>query len=219
MKPQIKDELTSHICNDCWSKLSEFHEFYVVVEKAHASYDEKNVVIKEEPGFETALEEVAQSKDNVVCDLKNPLDEEENDNHGLMDIDYDSDYNPSDVSDQDCIVEKKIFKTNKSIELADQKRKNCKRKLYGKTGTNANIIKKKRKVDRLELPDEVVKKHIQMGCDLCIYVGKNFHDIIEHFKNHHGNVKPYIMCCDKKFTRTYCIAQHACLHEDPNYFR
>lgn len=192
----------------------------MTVKESHTSYKEIEIVIKEEPGIEVTLEKDGEYKDSIVCDLKNPLneDEDENDNNGLMDIDYDSDYIPSDVSDRDCKVEKKAIKINQNISLTGQERKKSRRKICNKTEKNTNTLKKKRKSDP-DQPDEIVKKHIQMGCDLCIYVGKNFHDIIEHFKDHHDNVKPYIMCCDKKFTRTYSIAQHACLHEDPNYFR
>ena len=191
------------------------------MKRSHTSYKEIEIVIKEEPGIEVTLEKEGEYKDNIVCDLKNPLneDEDQNANNGSMDIDYDSDYSPSDISDQDYKVEKKAIKINQKTSLTGQERKKSRRKICNKTEKNANALKKKRKSDRLDLPDEIVKKHIQMGCDLCIYVGKNFHDIIEHFKDHHDDVKPYIMCCDKKFTRTYSIAQHACLHEDPNYFR
>ncbi|TMW42585.1 hypothetical protein DOY81_012331 [Sarcophaga bullata] len=152
-KPQIKDALTSHICTDCWNKLRDFHEFYVTVKKSHTSYREIAIVIKEEPGIEMTLEEDEENKDNIVCDLKNPLNEDdENDTNGLMDIDYDSDYNPSDVSDQNYKVEKKTIKINQNASLTGHERKKSRRKIYNKTEKNTSSLKKKRKTDRLMLP-------------------------------------------------------------------
>lgn len=69
------------------------------------------------------------------------------------------------------------------------------------------------------LTEEAIKKHVQMACNLCVYVGKTFSDITEHFKQHHIDVKPYVMCCNRKFTKNCILAEHAYIQENPKAFR
>ncbi|XP_061396509.1 transcription factor grauzone-like [Musca vetustissima] len=83
-------------------------------------------------------------------------------------------------------------------------------------------IRKKRKelykIDEKHA-DEMILKYIPMGCNLCVFVGKTFPDIVEHFKEAHPRVRPYVTCCDKQFTKRCHLAQHALMHEDPNCFK
>lgn len=67
--------------------------------------------------------------------------------------------------------------------------------------------------------EEIIKKHIPMGCNLCVFVGQSFSDIIEHFKMAHSKIKPYILCCDRKLKKRFYIVQHALKHENPKCFR
>ncbi|TMW42835.1 hypothetical protein DOY81_012087, partial [Sarcophaga bullata] len=99
---------------------------------------------------------------------------------------------------------------------------------------NDNIIKKSRKKHVMKKAgakrkqiishlnptetEEIIKKHIPMGCNLCVFVGKSFSDIIEHFKVAHAKIKPYILCCDRKLKKRFYIVQHALKHENPKCF-
>lgn len=112
-----------------------------------------------------------------------------------------------------CLIKKsKSAKANKKKEISY---KNI------KTGESGRAARKKWTDKFLDpiLTEQMIKKHINMICDLCVFNGSSFPDMVNHFKKYHPKVRPYIMCCDRKFTKRYYVAQHALKHEDPNYFR
>lgn len=162
-----------------------------------------------------------RENNNESDDNKNPLDDNY-DGEESLGINDSEDYEPSEISDEDNETEKKSSKSdNKKSRKPAKKKSQKKNTSNSKSSTNDDSVKKKRMSHRMDpiLTEEIIKKHIPMACNLCVYVGETFSDITEHFKQHHDNVKAFIMCCDKKFTRSYCIAQHAYIHENPNSFR
>lgn len=207
--------------------------FYVTVEKAHEQLNKNATNIKEEitPSISNIKQEDENSVsteieiDNVknsvefhlLSNTKNPLEE-------CLDYDkedecenycYSDDGTASQISDESFEPEQK---KKKCVQI---KNKTSKSSAATKSSKRIEASTKKRMSHRLDpkTSEEVIKKHIQMACNLCLYVGNTFADIVDHFKDNHENIKPFIRCCDKKLTRGYCIAQHAYLHENPNSFR
>lgn len=169
--------------------------------------------------------DLKESVSNEECDIqKNPLENVHN-SGDWNDKDFDTesesatsdDCELSDYSDSEAILIDGAIKKDKETKIDDKNRK-TKRKFYDKSEDRP---KKKRSSHRLDplLTEQLIKKHIKMLCDLCVYSGSIFSDIVTHFKESHPNVQPYIMCCNRKFTRSYCIDQHAIIHENPNSFR
>lgn len=161
-------------------------------------------------------------QNNDLESIKNPLGDGQNE---LMDVESETgcntsdEYEPSEISDNDsgCDDEKTLSEIKSKIV----EKKTAKGKTLTKSKKKVVTAKKKRNGHRLDpiKTEEMIRKHIPMACQLCIYVGKTFADIVEHFKNHHPKARPHIICCDKKFTRSYVIAQHAIIHENPNSWR
>lgn len=223
----------------CWNKIENFHVFYENVEKKHKSFrkfvlEEDAVDIKEErnqddESFVQDHLQIYRDSEMIIGGIetveKNPLDSKQNQNyHDDVDfgIDYDSntsdDYEPSENSDAEDTTSEYI---TKALKKENEIKRNIGRKLLNKSDGKIDVHEKRKISHRLDpkLTEQLIKKHISMLCDLCVFSGNTFADIVAHFKIHHAKVQPYIMCCNRKFTRSYCIDQHAAIHENPDSFR
>lgn len=156
--------------------------------------------------------------------IQEPDQETENESDESSYNDYDQSELSEDESNEEEKMEVKIKKeksTKKDKPVAKkQKKKN--RKLECNEKVAKRTSSKKKWTDKFLDPiltEQMIKKHIKMICDLCVFVGSSFPDMVSHFKKYHPKVRPYVMCCDRKFTKRYYVAQHALKHEDPNYFR
>ncbi|TMW42587.1 hypothetical protein DOY81_012333 [Sarcophaga bullata] len=257
-KPKVGDQNNSHICNFCWDKIKDFHQFYQTVEKSHKRLQNQTADIKEEEkpctsvikqeheGFEENLMQVEVEIDvnpNIELEAEvvkeNPLESEridvdielkkEQDNDSSSSGSSDNDYD--DVSDdsedeessgnESSTKDDKKEKTEKKAGKTKHDNKKSKTK-KSEANDSKNSKTKKKWTDKFldpVLTEQMIQKHINMVCDLCIFIGKSFPDMVSHFKKYHPKVRPYVMCCDRKFTKRYYVAQHALKHEDPNYFR
>ncbi|XP_068143854.1 transcription factor grauzone isoform X2 [Drosophila tropicalis] len=63
--------------------------------------------------------------------------------------------------------------------------------------------------------EELIKRYIVMGCELCIFLAEDFDGIREHFKEKHPDERPYIKCCGRKLNKRCLIQEHARRHENP----
>lgn len=154
-----------------------------------------------------------------------PKKEPDDDSTNSSDDDYDNisegsedeDSSGNESSSKDDKKEKAEKKAGKTKH--DSKRSTTKKSEV--TDSKSSKAKKKWTDKFLDpvLTEKMIQKHINMVCDLCIFIGKTFPDMVSHFKKYHPKVRPYVMCCDRKFTKRYYVAQHALKHEDPNYFR
>lgn len=166
------------------------------------------------------IKELREHKEAVE---KNPLENEQlHSDRNDEDLSNESssasdEYEPSVNSEFEDITNEKLENIVKRKDVQG----NIKRNFSDKTEQNVDVPKKKRSSHRLDpvLTEQLIKKHIPMLCDLCVFTGNSFADIAGHFKEHHSKVQPYIMCCNRKFTRSYCIDQHAIIHENPDSFR
>lgn len=67
--------------------------------------------------------------------------------------------------------------------------------------------------------DELVKKYIPMSCDVCIFFCEDFALLRNHFRLSHPNIKPYVCCCNRKWSHWMEIVHHAYKHEDPKFLK
>lgn len=241
------DILSSHICTICWGKIDEFHVYYKTVEKSHKEFQKVQQdldIIKEEDSFlntNSIKQEEIDEEDfmNINKELqleieidyddsdttKNPLA----DNEPQCADDTDVDSNDGNDNNSSFSLEKQTRKTdvknkkdstNRKHKIKD-KPKRPSRKNTEKIENNVEPKRKKAVFNRLDPlhTEEMIKKHIPMGCNLCVFVGKTFGDIVIHFKDEHPDVRAYITCCDKTFTKRFYVAQHAMTHENPDCFR
>lgn len=118
-------------------------------------------------------------------------------------------------------VKKNVFGKSRNAKSRGISKRCKKERLIAKSENNVEPKRKKAIFNRLDPlhTEEMIQKHIPMGCNLCVFVGKTFADIVAHFKADHPNTRAYITCCDKTFTKRFYVAQHAMTHENPDCFR
>lgn len=147
---------------------------------------------------------------------KNPLEEIE----GNFSSDDDNDEENTSESSDECEDKKNKFSNTISDNIKKTKRR-TREKVVKMKDKETKPKRKKQIFNRLDPihTEEMIRKHIPMGCNLCVFVGKTFGDIVAHFKAEHSGVRPFITCCDKKFTKRFYVAQHAMKHENPTCFR
>ncbi|XP_073813942.1 transcription factor grauzone-like [Musca autumnalis] len=133
------------------------------------------------------------------------------------DNEYFDDFQPSDeeISYDDGSQSSEEESPTK-VPKIDVKPRNCEPKI--KTTKSPKNRKAVYKINDKHA-DEMILKYIPMACNLCVFIGKTFPDIVEHFKVSHPRTRPYVTCCDKQFTKRSLLAQHALKHEDPNCFK
>ncbi|XP_073813572.1 grauzone [Musca autumnalis] len=197
---------------------------------------EKNPLEDLQKDLETEIDGNLEDDDVKVLDIwkSNPLEDDEfnaagtdsESDNGSQSDDYEqSEYSNEEEStspeeEEEGVDEDVANKADSNKEKKKTERR--KRKSKQTTKQQTDDVKKKRKVQYKfdhQHTEEMIQKHIPMGCNLCVYVGKTFADIVGHFKEFHQKIRPYIMCCDKKFTKRFYVAQHALKHEDPNCFK
>ncbi|KAM7345523.1 transcription factor grauzone-like [Cochliomyia hominivorax] len=252
---KVNDILTSHICNTCWNKIYDFHEFYETVEKLHKEFqnvqqdldilkeeddnkyinpesiknelvDDDENCINEEKNLQLEIEIDLEEVNNIRNPLEEVMENESMENtYDEEDGDYSNDDDNTSTSSEEYESNiKELVEENKEKKTRnnDEKPKRCRRKKSEVEKTEDNPPRKRKKAifNRLDPvhTEEMILKHIPMGCNLCVFVGKTFGDIVKHFKADHPDVRPYITCCDKTFTKRFYVAQHAMTHENPDCF-
>lgn len=186
--------------------------------------------VKLEQQDEEIYERDLMQIETEIDEIENPLEGHHNDESENEGDETSDEYEPSedmsdDNEDEESLNEELAndIKLEQNIENKTTIKKTTKRKSTAKqTDKNKNASSKKKRIFNRsdpQLSEEMIKKHIPMGCNLCVFVGQTFSDIVEHFRATHPNVRPFIMCCDKKLTKRFYVAQHALKHENPNCFR
>lgn len=138
-----------------------------------------------------------------------------------------SNYNDSDQIIVNTDINEKSRKFSKKLQssfnynlTARTKRLKRYQNAENNSQDNFKIQEKTAKGKTLLLENEsLIKKHLNMLCDLCPYTANDFIELTQHFKHCHSGIKSYIKCCTRKLNCASDIIQHAQLHEDPNYFR
>lgn len=184
-------------------------------------YEEKPTQLEVE--IETNISNATSADDLEKNPLEDGDDYDDSQHDSVCDRDDEYIASPATSSFSSSADEDQLTK----IALEKEKKPKVRRKKrLEKTSTQskkddeeAGVIRKKRKRLDPKLTEEMIQKHISMICNLCNVDCKTFIEVGKHFKDCHPKIKPYIMCCNKRFTRRHYIAQHALQHEDPNCFR
>lgn len=201
------------------------------IKQEHDGFEENLMQVEVEidvnPNIELEAEVVKENpleSERIDVDIEFKK-EQDDDSSGSSDNDYDDASDDSeDEESSGNESSTKDDKNEKAEKKAGKTKHDNKKSKTKKSDTNdsKNSKAKKKWTDKFldpVLTEQMIQKHINMVCDLCIFIGKSFPDMVSHFKKYHPKVRPYVMCCDRKFTKRYYVAQHALKHEDPNYFR
>ncbi|KAH8291228.1 hypothetical protein KR054_009874 [Drosophila jambulina] len=144
--------------------------------------------------------------------------------------DHDEDYEDDDDDDgddgEDLIVTRSGRKRKREVaKPAKTKRtgvaggRKVKDKIVAKRGPAKRIFKMERLPPFCKEDEELIKRYIVMGCELCIFLAEDFDGIREHFKEKHPDERPYIKCCGRKLNKRCLIQEHARRHENPEYIK
>ncbi|XP_061396512.1 transcription factor grauzone-like [Musca vetustissima] len=205
----------NEICDDCWNKLADFHEFYENVTAAHAQLGtavarnivgDDNITIKEE--FLEGSDPFEAEEDTLTDDP-------------FLNIALETDGIDSSNGGQQIITDKNTHAEDETQPAGDSDSDTSTTTTRSNRKQSQKLSKKQRRnyFRLLEENSELIKKHIRMFCQICQYYSEDFCDIVAHYKEKHGDTKPHIKCCERKLDCPSDILQHAYYHEDPNSFK
>uniref|UniRef100_A0A1B0AF82 C2H2-type domain-containing protein n=1 Tax=Glossina pallidipes TaxID=7398 RepID=A0A1B0AF82_GLOPL len=248
-KPLFDDTISTVVCVKCWLKIFDFHQFFKSVEYAQNNYnllqlqdgngdnvDETvlNVKVELDDQLQEQIMEVdfdntsALDRKNVQDsnNQKNPLDEIE-----IHEAAHFSD--PVKDDDESLSIENALDEAQNAFSSSDEeflaalKKRNKITKRKIKRKPNRQVTKSTKAVKSTKCGvrqdtahiEALIKKHIPMVCSLCIFVGQVFSDIVQHFRKSHPKQKPFVTCCERKFSKRCYLTQHALKHENPDHFK
>lgn len=217
----------------CWQKLEDFHNFYVSVEEAHATFGQIKIEEETDLTAETLtkietyeddimapemllIENTEDDKEHLLYDeeLKTEeLEQDDNTMEELEDIENDTFENDNlqdetnvkiNSSDNDDSTTDSNYKVIKSSRRRRPKRTKC------KNGMEYKTVEEKDKF--------IAKEYGQLSCDLCNVPLGNFNDVTTHFQEVHQK-KPYVICCGKRFQNRCVLFDHMNVHVNPEYFK
>lgn len=146
-------------------------------------------------------------------------------NNDDRDDDYEAMTDDGDDDGEDLIVTRSGRKRKREVaKPAKTKRtgaagRKVKDKIAAKRGPAKRIFKMERLPPFCKEDEELIKRYIVMGCELCIFLAEDFDGIREHFKEKHPDERPYIKCCGRKLNKRCLIQEHARRHENPEYIK
>ncbi|XP_058444476.1 transcription factor grauzone-like [Malaya genurostris] len=199
------------LCQQCWSKIDEFHKFYSEVERVHVRQLQpiQWLNVKIEPSeqvsasaetYEHNLQNSPETADTKTCmKIETDLDISD-DQHG--------DYNEDD-DDYDAMP---AYSDNEgSTNINDV------------SDSNETIQKRKkpariRKRPPQPVSDQFIAEHVNLECDTCSLKFISFTDLQKHSTEQHGKLA-YVFCCDFKFCRKPRLIDHLLYHLNPNQFQ
>ncbi|XP_055523316.1 transcription factor grauzone-like [Wyeomyia smithii] len=195
------------ICKVCWEKVSEFHQFYLEVEKHHQTAP---VLVKEE--YENRTTDVEQNYDTQLpsITIKSELPPESAyDQHEVSDgVEATDDENPSE------------YEPEPEVEEPRKKRKYTRR-----TGTERKEkVKKQSSVyvpktpEERESEDRFIRQHTRYVCEDCNIEFEQFHVFQRHSLQTHEK-EGFITCCGIRHRKRSVLLQHVQHALNPDAFK
>uniref|UniRef100_A0A8D8FHX4 Transcription factor grauzone n=1 Tax=Culex pipiens TaxID=7175 RepID=A0A8D8FHX4_CULPI len=211
-------ERSDIICKVCWEKVSEFHEFYLEVEKLHNRTDPVPlpVFVKEEDEYVEEAEYPDEESKPTLEDIKvEPMVEviEELSEAGQ---DSESEFESSSRDDQSD------YEPEPEEEVPRQKRKYTRR-------TPGEKVKKERKepypyapksTEEREEEDRFIRQHVRYVCeeDNCNVEFEHFHVFQRHCLQTHKK-EGFITCCGIRHRKRSVLLQHVQHVLNPDAFK
>ncbi|XP_062132263.1 transcription factor grauzone [Drosophila sulfurigaster albostrigata] len=131
----------------------------------------------------------------------------------------------NDVDDVDLIVTRSGLKRKRETETMDKlkttkvKKSTQPKSLEKRRPIAKRTFKKQQWPPFCKEDEELIKRYVVMGCELCIFLADDFDGIRDHFKDKHPDERPYIKCCGRKLNKRCLIVEHARRHENPEYIK
>ncbi|GAB0100980.1 transcription factor grauzone [Sergentomyia squamirostris] len=197
------DSWPQNICVECFEKVKEYHGFFSTVKSTEATL-ERLLGPAYPPDVKVQLRET----------LENPLlVEEDDESHGETDF-TDLTFMNVKIEESPEIVEEKpdpqitlLTTVEEPVEEFSEKspaiklRRNRRRKTEGPT--------------KRELSDSLIRKYVELSCELCGMKFSLFDEVREHYALAH-ETKGYVTCCNLQFNNRHRLVEHMRYHVDPS---
>lgn len=207
-----QDDLQSDIiCKVCWEKTSEFHEFYLEVEKLHNRIDPVPlpVFVKEEDEFENPDEKSKLTMEDIKVEPIVDVIEE------LPEQDSDLDEESSDTAD-----DQSDYKPEPEEEMPRKKRKYTRRS----PGERAKKERKEpypyapKSTEEREEEDKFIRQHVRYLCEDCNLEFEQFHVFQRHSLQTHKK-EGFVTCCGIRHRKRSVLLQHVQHALNPDAFK
>ncbi|XP_017867263.1 PREDICTED: transcription factor grauzone isoform X2 [Drosophila arizonae] len=129
------------------------------------------------------------------------------------------------LDDVDIIVTRSGRKRKRDTETIDKERRAKEKRSAQSKGHEKRKTTAKRTFKKQQWPpfckedEDLIKRYVVMGCELCIFLADDFDGIRDHFKDKHPDERPYVKCCGRKLNKRCLIVEHARRHENPEYIK
>ncbi|XP_062533801.1 transcription factor grauzone-like, partial [Armigeres subalbatus] len=184
------DRANAVLCQLCWNKIDEFHQFYCEIEKIHSNESDHPIQLLEIKQ-EQEIAAAASVKDEVEelgedgADVVRGDDSEQSDGYCPSEKEESDD----DESDHDDVKVKSGRKKPTSLDKDERK----------------NI-------------DKYAAKHVSLECSYCSVKYPTFDLLQKHSKKTHRR-STTVLCCKKKFCQRGRFYDHIQYHLNPNQFK
>lgn len=214
--PKFKQDPDPDILNTSWPEEIMLPTNEMAVE-GEVNTDCPSTQLNVNPLDELDLEMATFTEADIDDQKEIKLERLSPDEYLLNEVDDDDD-------DEDLIVTRSGRKRKREVESAVDKPKSVKATKKGPATTKRRTAAK-RTFKKQQWPpfckedEDLIKRYIVMGCELCIFLAEDFDGIRDHFKEKHPNERPYIKCCGRKLNKRCLIVEHARRHENPEYIK
>lgn len=205
------DVFPNYVCIDCWTKLNDFHTFYIGVDEAKSIFL-KNMTREELTSF------TESDCDVFAFDIEYlPVKDELADDFAMENTDAPDEL--SDSLDFDGVADNNTLNTSDGDDSGDRTKTTP--PVATDTDCHAeNATRRAKGMDQSQEKDtnEVLSKPMNMLCSLCEAPLVNVMEAREHFRYAHAQRPAVVKCCDRKI-RFKSIRDHLRYHKNPDVFK
>ncbi|XP_058444477.1 transcription factor grauzone-like [Malaya genurostris] len=203
------------ICKVCWEKVSEFHEFYLEVEKLHHSRKDSvplPVAVKKE-------EEKDDDQDKEKDHLQDSLTETEIKAEPLVEVSVDQQTNSNTDFSEAC--------SDTDYEPEEKEEPPRRKRKYTRRAPSERKVQKEKKSTYPYLPktpeereseDKFIRQHTRYMCEECNVEFDQFHLFQRHCLHTHGK-EGFITCCGIRHRKRSVLFQHVQHALNPDAFK
>ncbi|XP_055627704.1 transcription factor grauzone-like [Toxorhynchites rutilus septentrionalis] len=204
------DDLRDYvICKICWEKVSEFHEFYLDVEKLHQRREPipLPVIVKEEE--EEFILDIVTTKSST--ELKQELSPEEQTVASADQQDSEQEEGTHSEYEPEVVAQKPRVKRKYTRRAETRQQKE------GKKDKAAYLYPPKTPQER-EAEDIFIKQHTRYVCEDCNVEFEQFHVFQRHCSQIHKK-EGFITCCGIRHRKRSVLYQHVQFVMNPDAFK
>ncbi|XP_065085391.1 transcription factor grauzone-like [Ochlerotatus camptorhynchus] len=190
------------LCQPCWSKIDDFHQFYCEVERTHSHQSDHPINVLEIKQEQQFIPEYEAS--DIKCEREDVDDDDDDDEDASEDGEETDEYCPNEKEDVS------------SAEESDPDFKE------GDTGDSKDkpVRKRRKRLTKAEQAkvNEFVAKHLKLDCSACSKKHPTFDSLQKHSMANHEK-RATIICCERKFCQKSRFFDHIRYHLDPDQFQ